>query len=294
MNRSFAAACAGLLLLALSWLVLAADDLARVARSSELRGLLGLSLLYVVTHLLRMLRLALLTLDTRSLALAAMAAHGLTAFPSSFLPFKLGEVLRLAAFSRVYGSFRRALAVWLVERFSDVLVISTFILGLYVLEVEVPPAMRIVFILFVAASALGLLSVFAVSKVFMYLNRRLVLTSETPRGLALLRAGHALRQLDADIKRSVQGRFAGVLLLSLLIWGIELLTLLLFLRAQPAGGEASLPLLFVSALLASLPGGHVPGAEGFGLYQSLGLVMVCVGVLALIRGRTRARRRPQA
>lgn len=283
-----------LLVVAAGWLVVTWPRLAELARHAELTSLLALSLLYVGSHLLRMARLALLTLDTRSRALPAMVAHALTAFPSSFLPYKLGEVLRLGAFSHVYGGFRRALAVWLAERFGDVLVISAFIFGLYLLDVNVPEAMRLVFIVFVVASTLGLLALFAVSTVFVYLNRRLVLTSHSRRGLLLLRANHALRELEADIRRSVQGRFSGVMFLSLLIWGIEVLTLSLFLRMQSVGSADHLAMLFVPGLLASLPGGRVAGAEGFGLYQSLGVLLVCLAALVLASVRSLSGRRKLA
>lgn len=69
-----------------------------------------------------MLRLALLTLDERYKAFPLILAHTLTAFPSSFLPFKIGEVLRLAAFFHVFKRRQKALAVWMAERFGDVLV----------------------------------------------------------------------------------------------------------------------------------------------------------------------------
>lgn len=264
------------------WLWLRASEIGELLRTDAWPSLLALSGIYLGSHLLRMARLALLTLDERDRAFPVMAAHALTAFPSSFLPYKLGEVLRLAAFSHVYRGRRRAFAVWLVERFGDILVISAFILALYVFNVRVPAAMRTVFLLFVGASALGLLSLFAVSKVFVYLNRRLVLTSHSRRGLALLRASHALRRLEMDVHRSVDGRFTGVLLLSFLVWAVELLTLTLFLRSHAAQGAESLAILFVSGLLASIPGGVAPGIEGFGLYQSIALVALALAALAVV------------
>lgn len=270
-----------LLLAGAAWLMSTARQIGDLARATEMRTVLALSALYLVSHLLRMVRLALLTLDTRWRALPAMAAHALTALPSSFLPYKLGEVLRLGAFTRVYGGLRRALAVWLVERFSDVVVIAAFIFALYLLKVRVPDAMHTVFVVFVAASALGLLALFAVSKVFVYLNRGLVLTSHSRRGLAVLKASHALRELEADIQRCVEGRYSGVMLLSLLIWGIEVLAVSLFLQGQAAGGAENIAVLFVSGLLASLPGGQVPGVEGFGLYQSISLMVLFLATLPL-------------
>lgn len=259
-----------LLAIAIGWLWVRAPDIAGFGRDTHWLGWVGITVLYLCSHVLRMLRLVLLTLDERNKALPLIAAHTLTAFPSSFLPFKLGEVLRLAAFFHVFERRQKALAVWLAERFGDVLVIAAFILGLYLFNVNVPSAMRTVFVLFVLASALGLLGLFAVAKVFVYLNRHLVLTSHTQRGLVLLRASHVLRRLEAAIYKSVEGRLSGLLLFSVLIWSTEILALSLFI-SQLANGEQDFAALFASGLLASLPGS---GSNVFGLYQSLALVVL--------------------
>lgn len=259
-----------LLAVVLGWLWLRAPALVGFVGSSSL-GLFGVTMLYLCSHVFRMLRLTLLTLDERDKALPLIAAHTLTAFPSSFLPFKIGEVLRLAAFFRVYEGRRKAFAVWLAERFGDVLVIASFILCLYLFNIHVPASMRAVFVLFVLASMFGLIGLFALAKVFVYLNRHLVLASYSPRGLALLRASHALRQLELDIYKSVEGRLSGFLLLSVLIWMLEIFALALFIN-QFSIGDPDFTALFTSGLLGSLPGAAAGGANAFGIYQSLALV----------------------
>lgn len=266
-----------LVALVIGWVCVRAPAIAGFGRNTHWAGLLGITLLYLFSHVLRMLRLALLTLDKRDKAFRLVSVHPLTAFPSSFLPFKLGEILRLAGFFRVFDTRQKALAVWLAERFGDVLVISTFILALYIFNIAVPRAMRLVFILFVLASVLGLVGLFAVAKVFVYLNRHLVLTSLSPRGLMLLRMSHTLRRLEVAIHRSVEGRLAGFLLLSVLIWLFEILALALFINELNIG-EPDFAVLFASGLLASLPG----GSSAFGIYQSLALVALTVTFLVVV------------
>lgn len=269
-----------LLAVVIGWLWLRAPAVAGFGHDTHWAGLLGITVLYLCSHVIRMLRLILLTLDERNKAFPLIVAHTLTAFPSSFLPFKLGEVLRLAAFFRVFEARQKALAVWLAERFGDVLVITAFILGLYLFNISVPPAMRTVFVLFVLVSGIGLVGLFAVAKVFVYLNRHLVLTSLTPRGLALLRTSHVLRRLEAAIYKSVEGRISGFLLLSVLIWSFEILALSLFIN-QLGIGEPDFAALFASGLLASLPGGD-GSSNVFGIYQSLALVaLTAVFLLAV-------------
>lgn len=261
-----------LLAVAIGWLWLRAPAIVSFGHDAHWGVLLGITMLYLCSHVVRMLRLVLLTLDERDKAFPLISAHTLTAFPSSFLPFKLGEILRLAAFFRVFETRQKALAVWLAERFGDVLVITAFILGLYLFNINVSPTMRTVFVVFVLASGIGLVGLFAIAKVFVYLNRHLVLTSLTPRGLALLRTSYALRRLEATIYKSVEGRVSGFLLLSVLIWFFEILALSLFIN-QLAIGEPDFAALFASGLLASLPGG---GSNSFGIYQSLALVALTI------------------
>lgn len=285
MSPSLRAYLVALLGVVVGWAWLRAPVIAGFVHSVHWAILAGITVLYLCSHLLRMLRLALLTLDERQKIFPLIAAHTLTAFPSSFLPFKLGEFLRLGAFLQVYDMRQKALAVWLAERFGDVLVITAFILGLYVFNVSVPPAMRTVFVLFALASIVGLLGLFAVAKVFVYLNRHLVLTSHTPRGLALLRASHTLRCLETAIYKSVEGRLSGFLLLSILIWMVEILALSLFVN-QLAVKEPDFAVFFASGLLASLPGGGA-GSSNFGLYQSLALVVLTLVFLLIVWLATR-------
>jgi len=272
-----------LLAVVIGWVCLSLPAVTSLGQTTHWAGLLGITLLYLCSHVLRMLRLVLLTLDKRDRAFSLVSAHTLTAFPSSFLPFKLGEVLRLAAFLRVFEARQKAIAVWLAERFGDVLVITVFILGLYLLNIKVPPAMRTVFVIFVLASGMGLLGLFAVAKVFVYLNRHLVLTSLSPRGLLLLRTSHALRTLELTIYKSVEGRVSGFLLLSVLIWSFEILALSLFISLL-AIGEPDFAELFAAGLLANLPGGS---ENAFGVYQSLALVALTVVFLLAVWLATR-------
>ncbi|MCX7207257.1 MAG: hypothetical protein NT086_14980 [Proteobacteria bacterium] len=281
MSRYLRAYLAILLALILGWVWLRGAALLAFSQSAQIIEFVGVMLLYLCSHIIRMLRLALLTLDERDKALPLLAAHTLTAFPSSFLPFKMGEVLRLSAFFHVYAGRRKALAVWLAERFGDMLMVATFILGLYLFNISVPSAMRAVLVLFVLASLLGLLGLFAVAKVFVYLNRHLVLASHSVRGLALLRASHSLRLLELDIYKSVEGRLSGFLLLSVLIWVLEIFALAQFIKLF-AIGEPDFTVLFASGLLASLHGGAVGGANAFGLYQSLSLVVLALVFLAAV------------
>ncbi|WP_158270185.1 lysylphosphatidylglycerol synthase domain-containing protein [Limnohabitans sp. T6-20] len=265
----------------LGWLLICAHSIELLVRYTDILILLGITLLYIASHGFRMLRLALLTLDERDKAFELITAHALTAFPSSFLPFKIGELLRLSAFFHVFGHRRKAFAIWLAERFGDVLVITALILSLYLFNVSMPNSMRAIFIIFTLVSVFGLLGLFAVANVLVYLNRHLVLTSHSARGLMLLRASYVLRRLELEIYKSVEGRLIGFLLLSMLIWALEIAALSAFINHYSIG-ELDFASMFTSGLLASLPGGVVGEARAFGLYQSLALALLTVLFLAAL------------
>src|SRR5690606_21549857 len=127
-------------------------------------------------------------------------------------------------------------------------------------------------IIFVLAGGTGLIGLFAVAKVFVYLNRHLVLTSLSPRGLFLLRINHVLRTLETGIYRSVEGRVSGFLLLSMLIWFFAIVALSCFINLLSIG-EPEFTQLFASGLLASLTSGT---HYAFGIYQSLALIALTV------------------
>lgn len=191
--------------------------------------IVGVLSVYLLSHFLRMLRLSLLTLDKRDAILPLLSSHALTALPSSLLPFKLGEVIRLAGFFVVYKN-HKALAVWLAERFGDIVIISLLILLLYMSDAHVPTSLKLLFIVFISCSLLAVVAFFAVSKTFIYLNRYLVLNSTSRRSLVLLKISHQLRLLETTIYQSVQGRFLGLLILSLFIWLCEISAVMLFLK----------------------------------------------------------------
>jgi hypothetical protein len=239
---------------------------------------IGITAIYLCSHLLRILRLVLLTLDKRGETVPLISAHAMTAFPSSFLPFKLGEVLRLAAFFRACDSHQKAIAVWLAERFGDIIVIVILIFGLYMYGSNVPSDMRAVFIAFSLLSSLGLFGLFAIAKAFVYLNRNLVLTSLSPRGLLLLRTSHVLRSIETNIHRSIEGRVSGFILVTVMIWLFETLALSLFIELL-ASGESDFSKLFASSLLASLMSGS---QNTFGIYQSLALFALTVTFLVVV------------
>jgi len=116
---------------------------------TSLKGVWVSVLLYLGSHVLRVFRLILLTLDQRGKIFHVSLAHVMTSFPGIILPFKTGEILRVMAFWYVFDGEAKSLAIWLVERFGDVCIIMAFIVALYFFDVSVPNEMQTSLVLFV-------------------------------------------------------------------------------------------------------------------------------------------------
>lgn len=237
--------------------------------------------LYGVSQLLRMLRLALLTLDRRAEISRVVAAHALTAFPSIFLPFKLGEVLRLSSFIIAFKGGRRAYALWLSERFFDVTVIALLIMTLSVMNVGMPEATKVIFRIFFLISIFGLLTIFAITRVMVYLNRHLVLVSHSAHGLLLLKASHWIRLLEAEVRGCIQGRSAGLVVCSVAIWSLEIAALINFMNYMGIT-HTQFGAMFATVLMSRISTHSLQNLVDFGSYQSVTLAVVAlVAILAI-------------
>lgn len=284
--RAYLVLLAGIVL---GWAVLRQQEVSQAVGEAALPAVLGACALYLCSHLFRMLRLTLLTLDDRHRALPLVFAHALTAFPSSLLPFKIGEILRLASFYHVYDYRQKALAVWLIERFGDLIVLAVLIVGLAILQRNAADIPLGVLSLVVLGLSLSLLCLFALSKILHYLNRHLVLTGQRRRDLALLQLSDVVFRLELDIQRSITGRWIGFLLLSAFIWATEILAFAKLLEV--AGQQGANPAaMFSDAFLTGLPLSGSQFVQDFEMYRSSALIAGTLAMMLILLIFVRRRR----
>lgn len=284
--RAYLVLLAGIVL---GWAVLRQQEVSQAVGEAALPAVLGACALYLCSHLFRMLRLTLLTLDDRHRALPLVFAHALTAFPSSLLPFKIGEILRLASFYHVYDYRQKALAVWLIERFGDLIVLAVLIVGLAILQRNAADIPLGVLSLVVLGLSLSLLCLFALSKILHYLNRHLVLTGQRRRDLALLQLSDVVFRLELDIQRSITGRWIGFLLLSAFIWATEILAFAKLLEV--AGQQGAHPAaMFSDTFLTGLPLSGSQFAQDFEMYRSSALIAGTLAMMLILLIFVRRRR----
>lgn len=239
---------------------------------SSFMTVLSISALYLCSHLLRMVRLALLTLDEREKIFPLITAHTITAFPASLFPFKLGEIFRLSSFYVVFDGKQKAIAVWFAERLGDISVLILFVLGLNFFNIPISENIRNFCIVFALISIVFFSSFFVISKTAVYLNRYLVLTSKSSRGLKLLRLFYKVRSFELDLIKTVDGRVSGLILTSVLIWAIEILSISIFINFFQRRDNNWVS-LFSDSLFTSLAGDN-SDSNGFGLYQTVALIFL--------------------
>jgi hypothetical protein len=263
--------------LTITWFGLSLQRVHWFPTKIELKYLFLISFLYLCSHVFRAGRLSIFVLDERHKTLELLSAHALTAFPSALLPFKIGEVFRLFSFFYVFKWKQKAFAIWIAERFCDILIVTLIIVGSYFFKINLPNSLFFIFISFLSVILFSLFGFMGFTGVFVYLKRYLILTSLSDRGLVLLRISHFLRNLELEILKAFQGRFSAVFFFSVLIWVLEVLALLLFIR-HATFIDRSPTELFAEGLRASLLG-NTSTDISFGFYQSLILAVITLFLL---------------
>lgn len=258
-----------------AWLYSIRYDLAISFFDLSAKQIFIISVLYLASHFFRVVRLAILTLDDRKKILPLASAHIFTALPAFFLPFKLGEVIRLASFLIVFKDIKKSLAVWLVERLSDIIILNIAIIILYLAGISISFEMKILFTAFLVIAIFLLIGLYAISRTFIYLNRFLVLTSRSKRGMALLKISYAIWEFELTIKQVVKDRKSAIFLASSFVWISEILALSIYLQNE-IGNLESYGRLFATSLFNNLGNQITNITISFGLYQSMLLAILTI------------------
>lgn len=190
---------------------------------------------YMVGHIVRVARLALIIGDQRLSLRQLVAVHLFTSSVLLGVPFKLGEIYRIAELSTVTFSRFGALVVVWVERCFDIGIVLLLLLAV---------------LLFSSLSAVDYWPLIATSLVFV--GGTLVVVTLVPDNLRRL-ANHIIRRYDADwtidalqfIAQTrrlfrhgslmLQGRIASLAVCSIVIWGFEALSLTIILTSRGQG-----------------------------------------------------------
>ncbi|KOP66252.1 hypothetical protein AMS62_14110 [Bacillus sp. FJAT-18019] len=178
-------------------------------------------LLYVSSHVLRIVRLFTLMIEKKVSLRDLFAIYFLTSWVNLFLPYKTGEIFRVFGFGSISGSLRKGIVVIWIERFFDALVLLFLIIP-YLIYSKSPLVVMpivLVLILFVLFTIFFFLE-FPFSK--KYLNKFIISHSKTRKGVRILKATQIIENIYEDMKALIRGRVSLILFISLMIWFLEL------------------------------------------------------------------------
>lgn len=202
---------------------------------------------YLLVHALRALRLFLIFYDGNLRLRDALFAHLHSAGVSALIPFKLGEIYRVAVLYATTGLLARALIAAWIERVFDTLLVMA-LLGLIALLIG-PAAVA------GAQWFLPVACVFLFVSFFLFLvlpeniamiKRHLITKHHNPIALRALTVLDRLHKLLAEAGVIWRSRFATILWLSLFIWMLEVGTIVALVGLLGGGSDmlaASAPII---------------------------------------------------
>ncbi len=208
---------------------------------------------YVLCHLARGLRLFLLLYDGRVRLRDVLLAHLRAAGVSSLIPFKIGELYRIAVLDGLIRDPARALLTVWIERAYDMLFVTA---GLVLLMLRAGPAQAAPYAWFFVGAVTFLVLSFVLFLVLPEnvnaLKRYLILRHNSTAALRALRAVHTLHGHLRTAAKLWRYRWATMLWLTLGIWLGELA--ILYAVVGLAGGGPGLALdIFHTITLRSSP-----------------------------------------
>lgn len=188
---------------------------------------IAVTVLFLCVHLIKMMRLYLIVMESGMSFDRFVPAYLRTTLVNLLIPYKLGEIYRVAAFSRISGGFRTGFFSVLIDRFFDTLALVMILLPYQLLiagKVTVPTLLLTAFLVVVLMAY----RVFLPS--YTFLNRYIITSRDSKRSMmalaALEKAGGYYRYANG----LVTGRYGILLLFSLAAWILEIGVLGLFTK----------------------------------------------------------------
>lgn len=177
---------------------------------------------FLVLHLIKLMRLYLIVMDRKVSFDRFVPAYLRTTLVNLLIPYKLGEIYRIAVFYRISGGFRTGFFSVLIDRFFDTLALVVILLPYQLFvsgHVTVPTVLLAVFI----AVVLMAYKVFPPS--YEFLNRYLITQRDSKRSMMALAGLEKLGGMYEYVRQLVAGRYGILMLFSFAAWIIEIAVL---------------------------------------------------------------------
>lgn len=229
-------------------------------------------LLFAGAHFFKFSRFYLVLMEERRLTFFDIFfLYARTTLVNLIIPFKLGELYRVAAVKHMSGSFKTGILLVVIDRFFDTLALLTLTLpfGLLFLH-EADPVLVLLFTCLILLFVCFL--TFAPS--FSYVNRFLITTKKSGRALVLLDILDKADEWHRYLRRLIRGRSPLVFLASLLGWIIEFGALKIFAGTLGKSFDIEEFIRYINSLLSGGTGfiGKAYNFMGIAVFSVLTIV----------------------
>ncbi|MCR5735168.1 MAG: flippase-like domain-containing protein [Lachnospiraceae bacterium] len=230
--------------------------------------------LFILVHALKMMRLYLVLLDEKIEFGRFVFAYFRTTLVNLVIPFKLGEVYRIAAFARITGSLLTGILSIICDRFFDTLALVLIMLPLQVLYKDTVSAVSV----FLTVFLLAVLFVFWMfPSAYGYLNKYIIINRSSVRSMAVLRSLEMIKTGYDRVKELIYGRYAIMILMSFGAWIFEGLLLLSLSRLLGIYFDARQFCEYIASILSTE---HITAVQK----PYTVFALVCLSVCTLISG----------
>ncbi len=174
--------------------------------------LIGVFLLFLVNHALRMFRLFILLMENRMRFSELFNLYVKATLINNILPFKIGEIYKFLLFgNKLNDMYKGFLLVW-IDRFFDALVMS--ILAIFLIIKGNFSNVMIVIFLFVVLSIIIFKNF---ENTFNYFNKLLLTQSKSKNGIFYLKVIDQFKKIYNDSRELIRGRSMVLLFTSAII-----------------------------------------------------------------------------
>lgn len=228
---------------------------------------------YIASHLMRYARVLVLFREQRPPRTRLAEAHITSAWISAVLPFRLGELIRIAQFITVADRWRVGVAAYVMEKFLDAILLLT--LAVLAMRTSAPALLLPLVSLFAMVVGGGLIAYAFADGLIERAARHLLFAGSSSLVTWRLRGVAQARQGLAAVRATVRQRGPLLLLLTIGIWLLDG-----FAFAQTATLVArSASVSFLATLQRML--GATPAVAG-GRYGQIVIVVLSFGTAGCV------------
>ncbi len=214
-------------------------------------NMMSLGLVFIfffAAHLFKFMRFWLVLMEERELSFFdVLFLYIRTTLVNLIIPFKLGELYRVAAVRHMTGSFKTGVLLVVIDRFFDTLALLTITLPFQLFYMKT--ADPVLTILFFALIILFICYLFYYPS-YRYMNRYLIKQKSSGRALTLLHILDTTNEWYEFMQRLIRGRGPLMVLSSLLGWGMEFAALKAFSGVFGVEFDIGAFISYISSLLS--------------------------------------------